>query len=416
MMGDFWLGEATKWMLLLTLAGNLWNPPFVSSETCNSKIRIRPVVDISSSPENVSLAVGASITLTCKAEPRTIDRGYLDRWVKYIQWYNPNGTEVGAKCQQPSNIFAYKRKFSCPLVFKNLTEDEFGHYICQAGNRYNKHCTRQSFAIGSAPVFLEVPRNQSVYIDSNVTFDCNATGLPKPSISWIKNDDFHTLQSNSSTKDKKSIHSELSITKVKKEDFGGYKCVAINSVGKKVSLSAFLSLKEKREDPKTQSNSVDSNGIFSLTATCHSKPNKSNDSNVSKTNSMVKFIATSDASKCHSILSIKLINERTNEDGGTYQCRTSGKGKSKLASLHAKEEITETRLQESSTTQIAITIAASCVVATLLINSILGLLWYKRFKGGKKSEGQRNVVRVHMNNGRYPTVVIAQDTEEPLLL
>ena len=47
-------------------------------------------------------------------------------------------------------------------------------------------------------------------------------------------------------------------------------------------------------------------------------------------------------------------------------------------------EITETRLQESSTTQIAIAIAASCVVATLLINSILGLLWYKRFKGGKK--------------------------------
>ena len=99
----------------------------------------------------------------------------------------------------------------------------------------------------------------------------------------------------------------------------------------------FVSITEKREDPKTQSNSVDSNGIFSLTATCHSRPNKSNDSNVSKTNSMVKFIATSDATKCHSILSIKLINERTNEDGGTYQCRTSGKGKSKLASLHAKE-------------------------------------------------------------------------------
>ena len=99
----------------------------------------------------------------------------------------------------------------------------------------------------------------------------------------------------------------------------------------------FVSITEKREDPKTQSNSVDSNGIFSLTATCHFKPNKSNDSNVSKTNSMVKFIATSDATKCHSILSIKLINESTNEDGGTYQCRTSGKGKSKLASLHAKE-------------------------------------------------------------------------------
>ena len=95
--------------------------------------------------------------------------------------------------------------------------------------------------------FLEVPRNQSVYTDSNVTFDCNATGLPKPSISWIKNDDFHTLQSNSSAKDKKSIHSELFITKVKKEDFGAYKCVAMNSVGKKVSLSAFLSPKGEKK-------------------------------------------------------------------------------------------------------------------------------------------------------------------------
>ena len=104
-----------------------------------------------------------------------------------------------------------------------------------------------TFRTGAAPVFLEVPRNQSVYIDSNVTFDCNATGLPKPSISWIKNDDFYTLQFNSSAKDKKSIHSELFITKVKKEDFGAYKCVAMNSVGKKVSLSAFLSPKGEKK-------------------------------------------------------------------------------------------------------------------------------------------------------------------------
>ena len=110
----------------------------------------------------------------------------------------------------------------------------------------------RTFPPGSAPVFLEVPRNQSVYIDSNVTFDCNATGLPKPNMSWIKNDDFHTLQSNSSAKDKNSIHSELFITKVKKKDFGGYKCVAINSIGKKVSLSAFLSQKgEKKNFPFT---------------------------------------------------------------------------------------------------------------------------------------------------------------------
>ena len=92
---------------------------------------------------------------------------------------------------------------------------------------------------------------------------------------------------------------------------------------------------EKQGDPKNESNSVSSNGIFSLTATCHSKPNKNSDSNVSKGNSRVKVIVTSDAPECHSILSIKLINEKTNKDEGTYQCRTAGKAK--LASLQAEE-------------------------------------------------------------------------------
>ena len=99
----------------------------------------------------------------------------------------------------------------------------------------------------------------------------------------------------------------------------------------------FVSITEKREDPKTKSNSVGSNGTFSLTASCHFKPNNSNGSNVSKTNSKVKVVVTSDATKCHSILSVELIREKTNEDEGTYQCRTAGKRESKLASLHAKE-------------------------------------------------------------------------------
>ena len=108
---------------------------------------VRPVVDISSSPENNRLPIGVSITLTCTAEPRTIDRGYHDRWVNYIEWYDPQNKETGAKCLQPSNRRAHKLKLSCPLVLKNLTVDKFGRYTCQAGNGYRNHCTRKSFEI-----------------------------------------------------------------------------------------------------------------------------------------------------------------------------------------------------------------------------------------------------------------------------
>ena len=108
---------------------------------------VRPIVDISSSPENNRLPFGASVTLTCTAEPKTLDKGYHDRWVNYIEWYDPQNKETGAKCRQPSNIHAHKRKLSCPLVLKNLTFDKFGRYTCQAGNGYRNHCTRKSFEI-----------------------------------------------------------------------------------------------------------------------------------------------------------------------------------------------------------------------------------------------------------------------------
>ena len=104
----------------------------------------KPVVDISSSPENNSFPIGASISLTCKAEPRAEDESHLDRWVNYIRWYDPQGNEVGEKCQQPDQK---KRVKSCPLVLKNLTVDKFGSYTCQSGNDYPNHCTRKSFNI-----------------------------------------------------------------------------------------------------------------------------------------------------------------------------------------------------------------------------------------------------------------------------
>ena len=106
----------------------------------------KPVVDISSSPENNSFPIGASIILTCKAEPRAEDDAYLRRWVKYIRWYGPQSNEVEAQCQQPD----YKKRvkiYSCPLVLKNLTVDKFGSYTCQSGNDYPKHCTKKSFNI-----------------------------------------------------------------------------------------------------------------------------------------------------------------------------------------------------------------------------------------------------------------------------
>ncbi|XP_066015353.1 roundabout homolog 1-like [Pocillopora verrucosa] len=284
-MDNFWLREASMRLVLFTLTCALWNLPFVKGETCNPNLNIRPVVYIFSSPENSRLPIGASITLTCTAEPRTEDKGYLDRWVNYIEWYDPQDNEVGAKCKQTSNKRAYKFKLTCPLVLKNLTVDKIGRYTCQAGNGYIKHCTRKSFEIliqGPAPELVGVPRNQSTDIGANVTFNCTATGLPGTSISWIKDNDSFALQSNPraifinnphSSTIQKTMQSQLFITGVKKEDFGKYQCEAKNSGGRNLSLPAFLSSKvsdaqkpEIVESPKNQSVLIGSNATLSCTA------------------------------------------------------------------------------------------------------------------------------------------------------
>ena len=107
---------------------------------------VRPVVDISSTPENSTLPIGASINLNCTAEPRIEDAIYLDRYVEYIEWYDPQDNKVVAKCEQPLKG-EKKKSLSCPLALKNLTVDKFGRYTCQAGNGYIKLCTRKSFEV-----------------------------------------------------------------------------------------------------------------------------------------------------------------------------------------------------------------------------------------------------------------------------
>ena len=107
-----------------------------------------------------------------------------------------------------------------------------------------------AFFSGAAPELIGVPRNQSADIGANVTFNCTASGFPKPTISWIKNNDSSALQSNlrvkfiNSTMDDKSIQSQLLlIIGVKMEDFGKYQCKAESVVGKNLSLPGFLTQK-----------------------------------------------------------------------------------------------------------------------------------------------------------------------------
>ena len=101
---------------------------------------------------------------------------------------------------------------------------------------------------------VEDPVNQTSFFGSNATFNCSAVGLPKPIITWFKNNNSNALDSNPrarviqiSLEDKTITQSQLSIRGVKEEDEGKYYCVTKGSAGEVASKYAFLFIKHLGE-------------------------------------------------------------------------------------------------------------------------------------------------------------------------
>ena len=83
---------------------------------------------------------------------------------------------------------------------------------------------------------------------SDAIFRCAANGYPRPEVSWLKNDSLlpnHTLTQNGSI-------SYLVIQSVtKRQNYGMYKCVAVNLVGREFSKAGRLKVSSKAAEIPT---------------------------------------------------------------------------------------------------------------------------------------------------------------------
>ena len=94
------------------------------------------------------------------------------------------------------------------------------------------------------PVFEIKPKNEIVNEGSNVTFQCNATSNPSPTLSWTKDGNAINQSSNNIILSQDS--QTLTINNVRRNDAGIYVCNATNNVNY-VSTSAYLKVQCKYE-------------------------------------------------------------------------------------------------------------------------------------------------------------------------
>ena len=82
---------------------------------------------------------------------------------------------------------------------------------------------------------MEKPSDQSVLEGASATLRCRASGVPRPSVSWLKNDLELPVDARLSVDE----GGTLQLTALKRTDSGVYRCVASNSLG---SVSEFARL------------------------------------------------------------------------------------------------------------------------------------------------------------------------------
>ncbi|KAL9955866.1 hypothetical protein ACROYT_G037259 [Oculina patagonica] len=132
----------------------------------------------------------------------------------------------------------------CTFVIQNSTEKNSGNYSCLTHNQIT--CTHGTiyltFKEPSPPKFrLTSPRNMNVFAGSTVNLTCEATGIPRPVVTWYK-DGLAVPRENISRVNEISL---LTLESVEPRDQGDYWCEAHNAEGWNKSFRTSLKLFSK---------------------------------------------------------------------------------------------------------------------------------------------------------------------------
>ncbi|XP_020615335.1 fibroblast growth factor receptor 2-like [Orbicella faveolata] len=123
----------------------------------------------------------------------------------------------------------------------HVTFDHAGLYECTAVNWAGKTNAFFWIDVTVSPQIYVSPRNKSVPEGYPANFSCKATGVPKPTLSWIFNDGDLPSAVNQTSLDKGSF---LGLPHTTKQMEGIYKCLAENKA-KATTSSAYLHVFEK---------------------------------------------------------------------------------------------------------------------------------------------------------------------------
>ncbi|XP_019412229.1 PREDICTED: hemicentin-1 isoform X1 [Crocodylus porosus] len=168
-----------------------------------------PVIQV---PNNVTVIPGERAILTCL----TLST------VRYNLTWHRNGKDL--KFLEPSRI---RIMSNLSLEVKTVKLTDAGEYMCIAFNEGGSSAASVYLTVQEPPKVVISPKNQSFTTGSEVSIRCSATGYPKPTIVWTRNDMFII----GSNRYRFIPEGTLIIKRAISTDAGLYGCLASNSAG-----------------------------------------------------------------------------------------------------------------------------------------------------------------------------------------
>ncbi|NWW20670.1 CNTN4 protein, partial [Falcunculus frontatus] len=160
-------------------------------------------------PETVPSAKGTTVKLECFA---------LGNPVPTISWRRADGKQIPRK--------ARRHRSSGLLEIPNFQQEDAGLYECVAENVRGKNVARGQLTFYAQPSWIQRISDVHVAIEERVSWECRASGRPKPSYRWLKDGEPLLPQGRVQLE-----QGSLTIPNVSLSDAGMYQCVAENKHG-----------------------------------------------------------------------------------------------------------------------------------------------------------------------------------------
>ncbi|XP_017590711.1 PREDICTED: contactin-4 isoform X1 [Corvus brachyrhynchos] len=160
-------------------------------------------------PETVPSAKGTTVKLECFA---------LGNPVPTISWRRADGKQIPRK--------ARRHRSSGLLEIPNFQQEDAGPYECVAENVRGKNVARGQLTFYAQPSWIQRIGDVHAAIEERVSWECRASGRPKPSYRWLKDGEPLLPQGRVQLE-----QGSLTIPNVSLSDAGMYQCVAENRHG-----------------------------------------------------------------------------------------------------------------------------------------------------------------------------------------